>query len=126
MFRQLAIQITAAFTALCLVSCTSMRPLPSGEPKTVQQSVKVGDEVSVVATNGKTYLLVLTAVDDEKIVGTGDNKKVSIRYEQIKSIEVRRVSAGKTAGLTTGILVGAFLVFVGLIAAGAFGEPFGD
>lgn len=126
MLRQIAVQGIAVFTALCLASCTSMRPVPSGEPKTVQQSVKVGDDVSVVAANGKTYLLLLTAVDNEKIVGTGDNKKVSIRYEQIKSMEVRRVSAGKTAGLTTAVVAGALLVFIGLFAAGAFGEPFGD
>ena len=110
MFRQLAVQTIAVFTALCLVSCTSMRPIPAGEPQAVRQSVKVGDEVSVVASNGKTYLLVLTVVDDEKIVGTGDNKKVTIRYAQIVSMEVRRFSAAKTVGATGGTLVALYLL----------------
>ena len=112
MFRS----VIAVFTAFCLVACTSMRPIDATRPESVRATVRVGDEVSVNASNGKTYLLVLTAVDDEKIVGTGDNKKVTIRYEQIKSIEVRKVSAGKTAGLTLGvigaILLTAIIVFI--------------
>lgn len=109
--------VVAVFTALSLVACTSMRPLPANDPRAVRQAVKVGDEVSIVAANGKTYLLVLTVVDDEKLVGNGDNKKVSIRYAQIVSMEVRKVSAGKTAGLTVGVLA---VVYVALIALGAY------
>lgn len=126
MLRQIAVQGIAVFTALCLASCTSMRPVPSGEPKTVQQSVKVGDEVSVVAANGKTYLLLLTAVDNEKIVGTGDNKKVSIRYSQIVSMEVRKVSAARTAGLAGGVLVTLYAVasIAAFYAFRAFGKAF--
>lgn len=113
MFRTLV----AVFTALSLVACTSMRPLPANDPSSVRQAVKVGDDVSVVATNGKTYLLTLTAVDDEKLVGVGDNKKVTIRYAQIVSMEVRKVSAAKTAGLTVGVLA---VVYITLIALGAY------
>lgn len=113
MFRS----VIAVFTAFCLVACTSMRPIDATRPESVRATVRVGDEVSVNASNGKTYLLVLTAVDDEKIVGTGDNKKVTIRYEQIKSIEVRKVSAAKTVGTTVGVLA---VVYVALIALGAY------
>lgn len=113
MFRS----IVAMFTAFCLLACTSMRPIDAATASSVRAAVKVGDEVSVSATNGKSYLLVLTAVDDEKIVGTGDNKKVTIRYAQIKSIEVRKISAGKTAGLTVGVLA---VVYAALIALGAY------
>jgi len=117
MFRTLV----AVFTALSLVACTSMRPLPANDPLAVRQAVKVGDEVSIVAANGKTYLLVLTVVDDEKLVGTGDNKKVTIRYGQIVSMEVRKVSAGKTAGLVGGVLYGVYLL-VGLATIYAFSQ----
>ena len=117
MLRSLFVQAVAVFTALCLISCTSMRPVPASEPRALQQSVKVGDEVSVVAANGKTYLLVLTVVDDEKIVGTGDNKKVTIRYAQIVSMEVRKVSVGKTAGLTVGVIAAALLATLAFFIA---------
>lgn len=112
MFRNLI----AAFAALCLVACTSLRPLPEGPSGQWRGQVKVGDDVSVVAANGKTYLLTLTEVDGEKIVGIGDNKKVTIRYEQIESLELRKLSAAKTAGLSAGVLAAVAVVVVALAA----------
>lgn len=109
MFRNL----TAAFAALCLVACTSLRPLPEGSTGQWRGQVKVGDDVSVAAANGKTYLLTLTEVDGEKIVGIGDNKRVTIRYEQIESLEVRKLSTAKTAGLSVGVVVGVLVALIG-------------
>jgi len=105
------------FTAVCLVACTSMQPVRDSQPQSIREQVKVGDEVLVTGSNGKSYLLVLTQVDDEKIVGSNNGKKWSIRYEQIASLEVRRFSGGKTAGLTGGILA---VVYVAMIVAGAY------
>lgn len=125
--RNPAFQIfIAVLTALCLTACTSLRAVPASEKQAVRAALKVGDEVSISAVNGKTYLLVLTDIDDEKIVGVGNNQKVTMRYEQIRTLETRKVSVAKTAGLSIGVLAGAFLVFVGLFVAGAFGEPFDD
>lgn len=110
MFRLLV----SLLVSLSLVGCTSMRPLPAGDSGQWRGQVQVGDDVSVAASNGKTYLLTLTEVDDQKIVGIGDNKKVTIRYEQIKTLEIRKVSALKTtAAVGGGVLavVGAVLVF---------------
>ena len=112
MFRNL----TAAFAALCLVACTSLRPVPEGPAGQWRGQAKVGDDVSVVAANGKTYLLTLTEVDGEKIVGIGDNKKVTIRYEQIESLQVRKLSAAKSAGLSAGVLATVAVVVVALAA----------
>lgn len=118
MFRLLVVLVTA----VCLVACTSMQTIPSTDPGQVHAAVKVGDEVRVEAINGKTYLLVLTVVDDEKIVGVGDNQKVTIRYAQIKSIQVQKISVGKTVGLTAGIVGGilltAVIVFTIIVARG--------
>ncbi len=121
MFRS----IVAVFTALCLLSCTTLRTVSPGSPAELQQRVKVGDEVSVSATNGKTYLLTLTAVDKEKIVGVGDNKKVTIRYGQITHLDVRRVSAGKTVAITAGVVTGVVLVVLA-IAIVTFGNALDD
>ncbi len=118
----------ALLLSISLLACTSMRPIPASDRQAVRTAVKVGDEVSVVATNGKTYLLVLTTVEDDKIVGTGDNKKVTIRYEQIKSIEVRKVSAGKTVGLTAaiiGVTLVALIVLYTIALDNALEEAFG-
>lgn len=101
MFRNLV----AAFAALCLVACTSLRPVPEGPSGQWRGQVKAGDAVSVVASNGKTYLLTLIEVDKEKIIGVGDNKKVTIRYEQIESLELRKASAGKTTALVGGTIL---------------------
>lgn len=109
MFRNLV----AAFAALCLVACTSMRPLPEGSPGQWRGQVKVGDDVSVAAANGKTYLLTLTEVDGEKVVGIGDNKKVTIRYEQIESLEVRKLNKAKTVGLSIGAVLAVVVALIG-------------
>ena len=127
MFRS----IIAVFTALCFLAssaCTSMRAIDGSRPDAVRSAVKVGDEVSVSAVNGKTYLLVLTVVDDEKIVGIGDNQKVTIRYGQIKSIEVRKISAAKTAGAIGGGLVALYaaLVVTVIILFKVSGDGLGD
>jgi len=104
--------------SLSLIACTSMRPLPAGDAGQWRGQVHVGDDVSVAASNGKTYLLTLTEVDDQKIVGFGDNKKVTIRYEQIQTLEVRKVSALKTtAAVGGGILAAtAALLLIVIIA----------
>lgn len=110
--------LVTLWVSLSLVACTSMRPLPAGEGGQWRGQVHVGDDISVAATNGKTYLLTLTEVDDQKIVGIGDNKKVTIRYEQIRTLEVRKLSALKTtAAVGGGILAAtAALLLVVIIA----------
>lgn len=104
--------LVSLLVSLSLVGCTSMRPLSPGDSGQWRGQVQVGDDVSVAASNGKTYLLTLTDVDDQKIVGIGDNKKVTIRYEQIKVLEVRKVSALKTTGLVVGGLAVLWVVLV--------------
>lgn len=110
--------LVAFWVSISLVACTSLRPMPPGEAGQWRGQVHVGDDVSVAATNGKTYLLTLTEVDDQKIVGVGDNKKVTIRYEQIKALEVRKVSALKTTGAVAGgiVALAAVALAVAIIA----------
>lgn len=114
--------LVSTLVALSLVSCTSMRLVRGTDPQSLRAAVKVGDEVSVSATNGKTYLLKLIEVDADRIVGIGDNKKVTIPYGQIAALEVRRVSAARTLGLGA-----ALYVVIGLIVVlVAFNEAFDD
>jgi hypothetical protein len=112
MFRMLV----AVAVSLSLIACTSMRPLPADDAGQWRGQVQVGDDVSVAASNGKTYLLTLTEVDDQKIVGIGDNKKVTIRYEQIQTLEVRKVSVAKTTGLTLGLVAAALVALIAFAA----------
>lgn len=109
--------LIAVLVSTSLIACTSMRPLPPGAAGQWRGQVQVGDDVSVAAANGKTYLLTLTEVDDQKIVGIGDNRKVTIRYEQIESLE-RKVNALKTTGAVAGSIVAAvaLVLLVAIIA----------
>jgi len=117
--------LVSLLVSLSLLGCTSMRPLSPGDSGQWRGQVQVGDDVSVAASNGKTYLLTLTEVDDQKIVGISDNKKVTIRYEQIKTLEIRKVNALKTtAAVGGGVLavVGALLVFAVIVFKNGFGS----
>lgn len=117
--------LVTLWVSLSLVACTSMRPLPAGEGGQWRGQVHVGDDISVAATNGKTYLLTLTEVDDQKIVGIGDNKKVTIRYEQIRTLEVRKVSALKTTAAVGGGILAATAALL-LVVIIAFRNGFGS
>ncbi len=117
--------LVAVLVSISLVACTSMRPLPPGDGGQWRGQVHVGDDVSVTASNGKTYLLTLTEVDDQKIVGIGDNKKVTIRYEQIQTLEVRKLSALKTTAAVGGGILAATAALL-LVVIIAFKNGFGS
>jgi hypothetical protein len=113
MFRKLI----TALAGLSLIACTAMRPLPPGDGGQWRGQLQVGDEVRVNAANGKTYELKLVTVDEQKIVGRGDGKKVTIRYEQIRDLAVRRDDDRETTRAVGSGLSTAWEVFVGYVSA---------
>ena len=109
-FSRLLRSFIALFTALSLVACTSMQARQVGPVAPLTAELKVGDEVQIKATNGKTYLLTLTEVSKDQLVGTGENKKVTISRQQIETLEVRKFSPVKTAAASIGTVAGVVLV----------------
>lgn len=91
---------------ICMTACTSMRAIDDVNRQDLSQKVEVGDLVSLTTRDGKHYDLTVTRVDDTMLVGRdGSDKSWRVRRAAIEQLEVKRVSALKTGGLTLGIIV---------------------
>lgn len=91
--------LLVAWTLLCFTGCTSMQAIKDPSPDRIQERVKVGDEVHVVTTNGATYELEVTQVDENSLTGEAESgKRYRVPYAAIASIEVKKVSVGRTGG----------------------------
>jgi hypothetical protein len=88
---------------VALVGCTTMQPLMVDSSR-LSQALKRGDNVEIVTADGRQLQFAIDAVDDSGLQGAGQR----VAYSDIKSINRKQVSAGRTA-----------LVALGIIAAGA-------
>ena len=106
---------------MSFTACTTMRPIEDFSPSQLRQEVEVGDEVEIVATNGKRYELEVTKVEADALYGEADSgKRYKVPFESIQSIRVEKVSGWRTAGVTvvvyyvlTAIAIGYALSMVG-------------
>jgi hypothetical protein len=88
--------IVVSFTA-----CTTMRPLEDLHPAKIQEEIEIGDLVEILATNGTTYELEVTKLDDKALYGDADSgKRYKVPFGAIKTIQVEKVSGWKTTGVT--------------------------
>ncbi len=77
---------------------------------TLRSSVKVGEHVRIVTRDTKVFELEVTAVEKDAVAGTDATGNHRLAYAQIKTIEVRKVSALKTTGVVLLGVAGAFLL----------------
>lgn len=125
--RQLA---TAAASALiCLITgCTTWVPVAADPAGTRSRAeIKVGDTVHVLAADGARHSLQVSAVGETSLTGnvvkTGQHgadvpgSRIEVRYDEIRELEVRRVSAGKTI-----LMVGAAALVAGVAIASGGGS----
>ncbi|MGH8505075.1 MAG: hypothetical protein ACRETM_03830 [Stenotrophobium sp.] len=107
--------IIVAVVVLSLIGCTSVLVVPGSDPQAILKKIKPGDQVEILTMKGQTYQMEVAYLSPLTVTGVEDQRRYTIAYSQIKSIEISKLSHGKTNGLIFGIL-GAITV----IAAGAF------
>lgn len=118
----------AIFLSVCLIGCTSMKAVETPTSATPAQVV-AGDQVQVTTKAGKLYVLEITEVSDDAMLGRDEAGKLwKVPFDQIQTLEVEKISAAKTAGATfAGVGVVAVVLFVlGAIAFGKAIEEAGD
>lgn len=93
------------------IACTTMKPISLTDPANFAQ-IKAGDVIHYQTVSGQTEQLKITSVNDEMIRGTSQGQEKSIMVTDIRYIEKKEISAGKTSLLVLGILG-----FLGIIAA---------
>jgi len=91
------------FLVFSLISCTSMQVVQGNNLPNALSGLQAGETVTVVTYSGTATTLVVAAVDGRTLSGQSDGKAITIPAVQIKSIQGKHFSTGKTVGLVAGI-----------------------
>ena len=90
--------VLIAFTA----GCTTMRSLPATDAQTLASQIEAGDKINIIRNDLTDVTFEVGAVSDEGISGDG----VFVAYSDIRQVQVRQFSTGKTVGLFAAIVAG--------------------
>ena len=96
--------VLIAFTA----GCTTLRPLPESNTQSLASQIEVGDKIKIIRNDLTDVTFEVRANSDEGISGDG----VFVAYSDIRQVQVRQSSTGKTVGLVAAIVV-VLLVVIG-------------
>ncbi len=80
--------------------CTAMRPLAEPNVQSLESQVEAGDNIKIIRNDHTEVMFDVSAVSDKGISGDG----VYVDYSDIWQVQIRRFSAGKTAGLVVAIV----------------------
>ena len=99
------------------VSTHSVAPAPAGN--FTRAELRPGDRAEVLLHSGKTRVIRVDAIDGQTLTGRekqrGESVSVQIALADVQSIEVRRGSILRSAGLVIGIAAGLFVVLIGAV-----------
>lgn len=92
---QLFIVVYACFAML---GCMTMQPL-SAERTQLSQTLHPNDRVEIVTKGGQSLKFKVEKIDEAGLHGAGQN----VAYDDIQSISLEKISAGRTALVVLGI-----------------------
>ena len=103
---------------------------PASQTKITSQ-LAIGDKVEVLAKNGKTYAMQITAIESAALVGHDRHvdKYWKIPYSEIVRIDYKRVSTGtKVGAAASGVAITLYVVAIAVVIAGmiALGRAIDD
>lgn len=111
MFRILVL-ITAL---LCMTACSSMQVISNAPDVNLARELSSGDKISITTTDGNSQTLTVRNVTAHTVTGIdASGKQTTIRADSIKELEVQKLNAGKTAGVTFASIVAALAVLFGI------------
>lgn len=98
-------QVVVLLLVMCLIGCQTTTTIKQPRPATAAQNIRVGDSVKILRKDGFQLLLRVTQITDKAIVGKTREKTVTVTYEEMETLYVRRHDPSKTTGLSVGIAV---------------------
>ena len=101
--------ILIAFTT----GCTSMGTLPTTDAQSLLSQIEAGDTIKVVRNDTTEVTFKVTNVSDDGISGDG----VFVAVSDIRQVQIRQFSTGKTAGLVAAI-VGVLAILASSVTTG--------
>jgi len=108
--------VLIAFTA----GCTTMRSLPPTDAQSLASQIEVGDKIKIIRNNDTVVTFEVGAFSNEGISGDG----VFVAYSDIRQVQIRQFSTGKTVGLVAAIVAVLAILASGVPAVG-LGGPVG-
>ena len=102
--------VLIAFTA----GCTTMRSLPATDAQSLASQIEVGDKINIIRNDLTEVRFEVTAVSDKGISGDG----VFVAYSDIRQVQVRRFSTGKTVSLVVVIVAAVIITIASILPAG--------
>ena len=121
------IGLFAAFALLANTACTTTKTYDRPDAAALATTLKAGDTVNVVETDGSAYELTIESASEKSLVGERPYLgRVEVPMYRIEALEVTRVSPGKTAAAIVAVPIVVVLGAAWLLAAGADGLPAGS
>jgi hypothetical protein len=110
-----------ALLSICLVSagCTTSRTVYLSDAGALA-TLEKGDLIDVTLKSGEVRKLKLTAIDANSVSGTDARSRrttVQLALAEVQSLDVRKLSFGKTVSFGSGVLFGAGALFLALLTA---------
>jgi hypothetical protein len=100
-------------------ACTSMKTAYASQEAVLANKIGPGDKVKLRYPDGSTEAIRVSSIGEQQIEGMADDgRTVVANYEEILSVDYKKVEVAKTAGAVVGGAVVATLV-LGAIAVGA-------
>lgn len=119
-------QFVVLSVVVCLVGCQTLTTIQQPRHATVLEKVRLGDTVTISMKDRTRLILRVAEISDKAIAGTTAGKRISIPFEQIQTIEIKRTERGKSIGAITGGVVVAAVAAIALISYVARAFFFGD
>ncbi len=111
--------VISVFACLCFAGCTTTSTIRPSTEKTWSQAIEVGEDVTVVLNNGKSYEVKVVKLDPTSLTGTfADGKDYTFLAKNVAHVTVEKTSIAKTAGLVVGIVGTVIVVFYVLAGVG--------
>ena len=93
-----------AYACFAMLGCMTVQPL-SAERTQLSQTLHPNDRVEIVTTGGQRLKFKVEKIDDNGLHGAGQN----VAYDDIQSISLEKISAGRTTLVALGIAAVAAL-----------------
>jgi hypothetical protein len=106
---------SAFLLATYLTGCTSWRAQNVAPERVLQDSNLVRKGVRITTLDGQRFKVEHPTLRADTLTGTRDTAAVAVPLGQIRELEVRRLSAQRTALLVAGSLVGAAAAALGVM-----------
>jgi hypothetical protein len=110
-----------ALLCCSLAACTTWRAAPVTGPQAV--SLSGASAVRITRSDMSVVVLQHPQVQGDSVIGQAGNppQRVAVATSQIQRLEVRKVSATRTTGLSLGVLAAVTIVAVGAALAAVLG-----